>query len=397
MRGWVAVLVLGACDPAQDATAPARADLRRIYDLAVEAEPDDLSAVEPDLSRPAEDLSVACPTDLPSYDLVVWPTAPDAAAPSFPVMVQGPGPVVAHMQAWTVVWAGDEAVGATVAQFLGWMLASDYWQILSQYGVGPGDSRGVVVLPSSVPYQAGLVISAVLARIPSFDDDTALFIVPPKGVWLDPSSAYHAFASVAYAVILQQDQAPRTLDDMTYYVSHEAAELATDPRLNGNAGWYLPPGPPNRTEVADACRPSARWSGGPDGGAPYLVARLYSNTAALSRTSYPCGPDPPPLFGVAFAPRLLLAPFVSAACATSGVALVRCRPFSAVGDVSLHWQASTTPDCRLGASSGDAQPGVDFFLTVSSSQTGQCAIWLSVSEPGPGTTLQTGTLVSLSN
>jgi hypothetical protein len=395
----VSLLAVGCEDPGvpRDLGDWRRPDLAAMArrDLSAVAPPGwDLSGFEPT----SPDLSMPCPVDLAAFDLIVAPHAPGEAAPSFAPMVKGPGAVVTAMQAWTVVWQGDESLGASVNQFLNWMLTSDYWRLLSQYGVGAGAARGVVVLAPSVAPEDGSAVDAALASgyIPSPDGNTALFIVPPAGTSLAPIPAYHSFYSVPYAVVDQQaDQGPLSFDQITFYLSHEAAELATDPRLTASLGWYLPPGLTSH-EIGDLCRSSPSLlvvSGADAGPSAYSVTRLYSNAAVASGVSYPCAPSPDPLFGlVVDSHPLLAAPFVGPWCSVAPEAIVRLMPFSAFGDLSLHWQAQPNDThCQLTPSNGDAQPGIDFFVTVWSNEVDQCAFSGSVSAPShPGYRLPFG-------
>src|SRR6185312_7555386 len=63
-------------------------------------------------------------------------------------LTHGTGAVQAAPEIWTVVWQGDEAIGADTADFVDWMLHSDYWTgSLGEYGIGAGVSKGLVVIP----------------------------------------------------------------------------------------------------------------------------------------------------------------------------------------------------------------------------------------------------------
>src|SRR5262245_7277478 len=63
------------------------------------------------------------------------------------------GSTLAAIQVWTVVWNGDTALGEAVDGLNAWMVTSDgYWlDSLSEYGVGKGSAKGVLVLPGAAP------------------------------------------------------------------------------------------------------------------------------------------------------------------------------------------------------------------------------------------------------
>jgi hypothetical protein len=71
---------------------------------------DDAAAVPPDLSAPIDQ---AAPDDL-------------AFAPELPLMVNHTGPVLASIELWTVVFPGDEALGADLDAFHRDLFATDY-------------------------------------------------------------------------------------------------------------------------------------------------------------------------------------------------------------------------------------------------------------------------------
>jgi len=48
-------------------------------------------------------------------------------APPAPPMVWHGGPVLKSMQLWTLVWAGDEQLGAEIDAFHAAVFASQYW------------------------------------------------------------------------------------------------------------------------------------------------------------------------------------------------------------------------------------------------------------------------------
>src|SRR5258706_8323441 len=90
------------------------------------------------------DLSLPPDFSLPSRD-------PTAHPPSLQMTNHG-GSVLAAMELYTIVWQGDEPLGADVDAFHQAMLTSSYWTSrLGEYGVGVGSARGVLVIPSPPP------------------------------------------------------------------------------------------------------------------------------------------------------------------------------------------------------------------------------------------------------
>src|SRR5436190_20954067 len=59
----------------------------------------------------------------------------------------GGGPLQAAPEVYVVVWQGD-ALGPRLADFVDWMMGSDYWKnSLVEYGIGAGKLKGLIVLP----------------------------------------------------------------------------------------------------------------------------------------------------------------------------------------------------------------------------------------------------------
>src|SRR2546421_334429 len=55
----------------------------------------------------------------------------------------GGGPLQPAPEVYTVVWQGSEALGAQLADFVDWMLQSDYWKkSLAEYTIGAGKGKG---------------------------------------------------------------------------------------------------------------------------------------------------------------------------------------------------------------------------------------------------------------
>jgi hypothetical protein len=267
-----------------------------VQDLAVVDQPPDFACpVVPDPAWP---------------DLAVFPPLVSPSPSPYQVTDHG-GPRLSAMEAWVVVWSGDEAFAVATNRFLQWLLTSDYWRALSEYGIGAGTARGVIVLPGPPPHddtQVTDAVNAALAQIAA-DDETVLFVILPRGSALScprGCSGYHnATGGHAYAVVPIM-----AIDGFTETLSHEAVEAASDPLPLTQPG--LAYGSVNRcnngslVELADACEGRSLYlapdldAGEPfadggvpfsDGGAPQLlVARFFSNAA--SATGRPaCAPS----------------------------------------------------------------------------------------------------------
>jgi hypothetical protein len=243
------------------------------------------------------------------------------AHPIGPLVDNNGGKVLAAPEVWTVVWPGDETTGATVDGFHAAMLGSKYWtDALTQYGVGAGVAKGVIVLstaaPATITDDALESIVKMLTMQPMYaaDANTLFAMVIPKTTTVDDGTGdvscvdydgYHSSTSsrVAYSVVLNCTGA---LDDLTQTDSHETAESASDPYPNHLAAWasndfYAVSG----GEIADLCDPLTATLTAQS--TSYSVVRLYSNAAAMAGTD-PCLPVPadPPYFGAALDPSLMV-------------------------------------------------------------------------------------------
>src|SRR5262245_9833485 len=92
------------------------------------------------------------PRDLapPPPDLAIPPRDPEEHPPQLSMSYQG-GRLLKNIDVGTVVWAGDTALAQARADFASWLVGSDYYKILEEYGIGPGTARGPVVLPGPAP------------------------------------------------------------------------------------------------------------------------------------------------------------------------------------------------------------------------------------------------------
>lgn len=342
---------------------------------------------------------MAQPLDLTALPDLALPARDPADHPELPQVTNYGGPVLANPEVWTVVWPGDEDLGARVNKFTGWMLSSDFWvNSMGEYGVGAGVAKGVIVLPSAAPSTIDdkdlkNVVKSVVAMLgePTNSNSLIQFVVPEAvkqtmqgGQGCVDYGGYHSqtrsttggSVSIAYAVNLQCKEGSKTLFDLlTEVVTHEVAEAASDPLPFNQPGWT------NDTvllggEIGDLCVElttsfMATFPGDVDAGVAastekYVVQRLYSQKAAKAGKSDPCVPAPSsPYFNVALDPTDAVVKLDTTS--GSGDTMVKVEPY-AMGDVgAIEWTlygADMVPGLTVDPSSGSAAPGETIRMTI---------------------------------
>jgi hypothetical protein len=301
------------------------------------------------------------------------------AAPSTPVQ-DAP-------EVWTVVWPGDEAIGAEVVDFHDWMLHSDYWKTtLGEYGVGFGTSKGLVVLPTAAPASIDdsdlgrLAATLVAGGMVTGNANTVVAFLPPPTTKVTAGAdtgcqvfaGYHShgsgMGSVAYAVVLRcTGESGTDLDKLTRVLSHEVAETATDPAPRAG----IVDKSPGQQEIGDLCEfgldvpvdvpPDATHAEA----RRYWLQRQYSDARAAEGTIDPCLPIAwdHPYWNVAIDPSI-----IPVAAADSGKAIHARLDVFAYGDVGLiRWFANSSADVQ--PAQGDAHAGdtIDIEITASAS------------------------------
>jgi hypothetical protein len=349
-----------------------------------------------------------------------FPKRPPTDHPELPQVANLGGASIAAMEAYTIVWKGDEVLGQKTYDFLDAMLKSDYWMnTLSEYGVGKGSSVKLIVLddpPPAMLDDSGVktLVKSLFAggQVPAATPDMVLFFAfNPKtastlqggqgcvdygGYHSETQTATGSGVYVSYAVNLQCPTSGPDPDfnDFTSTISHEAAEAATDAHPFTTPGWT------NQTnaiggEIGDLCvglETKLTVSPAPDGGAPdsgapvtYVVQRLYSQKVAASGDSDPCVPAPAshPYFNVGVEPRDIT---VSTDDTGKGTFMAKIEPY-AFGDVgTLTWQleGQPGPGIKVSPTQGTGDPGDTFALMVTVSgnaQTGTYPLMLVVKSP----------------
>jgi hypothetical protein len=286
------------------------------------------------------------------------------------------------------------------------MLSSDnFWVVsLSEYGIGKGIAKGKIVLAEAAPATlddsaVGPLIKAHIAdgTFPQPNTQTLFsFVIPKKtkstmqgGAGCQDYGGYHsetrtaagAKTFVPYAINLQCSGfgGATPFDNLTLVVSHEVAEVATDPHPFTNPTYSRSYNDsPLGGEVGDLCTGldtsfNITIPGSPpdaDGGAgepstmvTYYVTRLWSNAAAAANNADPCVPAPAPYFNVAVDPPHIDAT-IDSTMATTFTAQI--EPF-AYGDVGqIKWRLATQPGpgVTIDPTSGTNNPGETIRMTV---------------------------------
>jgi hypothetical protein len=237
------------------------------------------------------------------------------------------------VELWTIVWQGMDAIGKQASDFNAWNVRSDYWRdSMREYGVHSGRGGGLIVLTTPPPAtlddtEITPLIDGLIAdgTLPKPNDQTVFSFVlssdtksttPFGDTGCETYRGYHfethnddlnpALLHVPYEVNLQcpNKSGNISFDDLTYTMSHENAETASDPHPATQPGWTTV----DFQEVGDLCNGLGdHFEVEGECGAPkttYWVTRLYSDRlAGLGGPHDPCVPHPAePFFGVALEP-----------------------------------------------------------------------------------------------
>lgn len=228
---------------------------------------------------------------------------PDGTAPptdASPRLLPHDGVKVTNV-ALGVVYVGDLDAGGPPVETptLSWLLASAYWGLLAEYGIGPGTLAGSTRVSAAAFLQPGdvgdgglvdlMVLQTRILQAVHPEAGAPLVSIPgareyavylPQGVNVAlgvrgtyvyqtciDTNGYHGFdGQEAYTVFPPCDQG-----QSAYAASHEIAELATDPQPYH--GWVSDVDiPVNGGEVADLCAQQVEVEG-------MTVTELWSNAA----------------------------------------------------------------------------------------------------------------------
>jgi hypothetical protein len=201
-----------------------------------------------------------------------------------------------------VVYVGEEGVDGppNIDDFVTWLVKSDYWGVMKEYGVQPGTFEGSVRIPTASVFLPGMVQNGLvdydvldqrilaLLHPPPRDagagaGDAGAPLIPPSKSYLFmlpdrvnvklggndqtciQAGGYHSHDSKEpYSVI-----PPCNFGRSALAISHELAEMATDPLPQ--YGWYSDKDAQNAGgEIGDLCNQ-------PIGVEGWSVTQLWSN------------------------------------------------------------------------------------------------------------------------
>ncbi|HUB06232.1 MAG TPA: hypothetical protein VMB50_04490 [Myxococcales bacterium] len=259
-----------------------------------------------------------------------------ASFPPPPQVVNANGPILSSPKIVALLFSNDDDATAPLADIVSYFQGvgqTDFWQALSEYGVGPPGEVIPVMLGQAAPAAisddsntftgtgiqqllAGF-ISAGTAGTPAPDANTVYALIFPTSTVVTLNGygsgngqctfgGYHSEmqladggASVPYIVMPRCPGSsygfPNDLASLTAFVSHELAEATTDPFPYSNPAWWnVDPAHEyftlanNGSEIADMCEndPQAFWF---FSDFAYMVQRIWSNAAAAAGLD-PCVP-----------------------------------------------------------------------------------------------------------
>jgi hypothetical protein len=338
-------------------------------------------APPPDLAPPVYDLTP------PPPDLTPPPRDPKEHPPLPRVDDRGGG-VISAPELWTVVWKGEEALGMSVERFHAEMLASTYWSDIGlEYGVHGGVSKGLIVLDEPVPMELGdfdledRVVALAAQQMYQPTPQTIYVLVVPRETHVGSFGfdgcvdygGYHSEtgAHQPFEVALQ---CSGVFDELTYVLSHEAIEAATDPRPHSAPGWRSKQ---LHNEVADLCNPLA--TSFDVGLTSYYVTRSWSDEAAQRGDRDPCVPAPvgKPWFAAAIEPSFI--PVVLDQNGR-GEAYAEIRPFSYGSVGVIKWSVmGLPPGIRMTPLSGSGGAGSTTKVKITVDDTvfgGDSVFWI---------------------
>ena len=313
--------------------------------------------------------------------------------PPEPPMETLGGPVLATPTVYTVVWAGDEALGATIDTFHKNILNTPYWtSVTAEYGVGPGVAAGVIVVPG--PRATALdsfsleTVADHLFKDKQFplNDNTVLdFIIPADiqsidGVSLDTEcqsvGGYHSeftqTLGVPYIVDLQCPDSSGTapLDRLTFVDTHEMIETSTDPHIYSSPAWQNP-WLGGLGELGDMCNDISYELTVPDLSNPgtmvsYSVSRAYSAKIAAAGMADPCEPAVPgPYYNIGVLPSNIM---ITSDAHGDGSTVVDLVAFTHGHPEMMSWYAfSYFPGITIVPNQGEMTPGETTKVTIHTS------------------------------
>lgn len=248
--------------------------------------------------------------------VVNTPSMPMPYTPSYPPMapqvLAGSGAILSAPRVVPVFFSGDKFQTQLATFISAYVTTSASWQVLKEYGVGTGTATAPVVLTQTLAASISDtdVQNFIAARIQdgslTVDAQTIVTLFYPTTTTITNNGSvscrdfagYHGSATLAsggrlaYAVIPRCGLEP--VSALTFAVSHELVEAATDPQLTAYNDlndpyslWTLNYG---GVEIGDMCQNLAdpAFSEKNVG----VLARVWSNVAAAAYGN-PCVPAAP--------------------------------------------------------------------------------------------------------
>lgn len=233
-------------------------------------------------------------------------------------LVKLAGPVLPHPTVIPVFF-GDDADRTRTEALLAALPGSDYWKLLSEYGVNDITIGASVVIADVAPATFSLEsidskVSALWTRADSpapAPDGTQIYALffPTQTQLLqadgspfcDVGGAYHDSKGTQFAYAITP-HCSGSFDEFALSATHELIEASTDPYPLVNPAWAGadPAHIADRGEIGDLCDYGGQIGAG--GGVPMFgttVERVFSNKSALAGHD-PCVPDlGVPYFGAA--------------------------------------------------------------------------------------------------
>lgn len=250
------------------------------------------------------------PPDAPKVDTPPDVPAPAAKYPAFaaayPSLVSVGGPVLDAPRFQLVTYAGD-SLASTAESFVKTLPSSEYWrETTAEYGIGAPEIASTIVLDNPPATMTDADVAKWVGDNASGDGKTVYVFILPGSVsfTLDGIAAcgaeyggYHGEAALADGKAASYIVIPRCAtylgfkgaDELTYALSHELVEVATDPFPDSKRAFgSVDPASFAFSvlfgnEAGDLCVGNAARSGS------FAVARAWSNLAAAAHRD-PCVP-----------------------------------------------------------------------------------------------------------
>jgi hypothetical protein len=231
-------------------------------------------------------------------------------------------------------YAGDPNAAA-MASFLSWLPTSTYFaSTLGEYGISAGTFAGSHMFGTTVPtsyaldqFMADVDAKIANGQLGAATSSSVYALLAPAGLQISDGFGsitcqdyvgFHMLTPAGHPVAVVFTCPGETFDDQTSAMSHEVAEMVTDPGLGSSTAWDLLYMGVFGGEIGDLCNNTNTVQDG------HTVQRMFSNAAAAASQD-PCVPADPTIGYLGVAP-------------TDGT-----QPGAAAGtSVTTHWKAFAT-------------------------------------------------------